>query len=87
MLFTLSLLAGGAVAAGTYLFTKKKQASPGQSTTAAAITGAGTVGVTYAVGAVLSVAFWPLLVLGSAAAGGYYYAKRKSMKALPVGRS
>ncbi len=81
------LLIGGAVAAGSYLFARKKRASTGQSKAVAAVTGAGAVGVAYAVGAIVSsVVFWPLVVLGGAAAGGYYYAKRKSMKELPAGR-
>lgn len=76
-----SLVAAG-VAAGTYLFAKKKRASTGQSAVAAAVTGAGAL----AVGAVVSTFFWPILVLGGAATGGWFYAKRKSMKALPAGR-
>lgn len=78
----LGLLVGGAVAAGTYMFAKKKRVSGGTSVAAAAITGAGAYGVTWATLAIVAT-LWPVVVLGGAAAGGYYYAKRKSMKALP----
>ncbi len=78
----LGLIVGGFAAAGTYMFAKKKRASGGTSAAAAAITGVGAYGVTWATLAVVAT-FWPVFVLGGAAAGGYYYAKRKNMKALP----
>lgn len=78
----ITFLVGGAVAAGTYLFARKKRASTGQSVAAAAVTGVGSGVAT----AIVATFFWPIVVLGGAAAGGYYYARHKSMKALPAGR-
>jgi Na+/H+-translocating membrane pyrophosphatase len=78
----IELLVGGVVAAGTYLFAKKKRASTGQSAAAAAVTGTGSAVATGLTLALVS-AFWPVLLIGGAVAGGYYYAKRKDMKALP----
>jgi hypothetical protein len=75
----IELLVGGVVAAGTYLFAKKKRASTGQSAAAAAVTGTGSV-LTMA----LVTAFWPVFVVAGAVAGGFYYAKRRNEpKALP----
>lgn len=79
----IELLVGGAVAAGTYLFAKKKRASTGQSAAAAAVTGTGSAVATGLTMALVS-AFWPVFVVGGAVAGGFYYAKRRNVpKALP----
>jgi hypothetical protein len=79
----IELIVGGVVAAGTYLFAKKKKVSKGTSAAAAAVTGTGAAAVAALVFGPL---FWPVLVLGGAATGGWFYAKRKNMKALPAGR-
>jgi hypothetical protein len=81
----IELLVGAAVAAGTYLYAKRKKASTGQSVAAAAVTGAGGVAATAATLWMIA-AVWPVLVVG-ALAGGYYFGKRKQPKALPPGSS
>jgi len=79
----IALIVGGAVAGGTYLFAKNKKASTGQSAVAGAATGALGYGVTAGVLAILSAAFWPIVLVGGAVAGGYALAKKKEQKALP----
>lgn len=79
----ISLLVGAGLAASTFAYAKnRKKASTGQSAAAAAVTGAAGWGATaltfWAVGMA-----WPILLLGGAVAGGYYYGKRKEPKALP----
>ena len=79
----IELLVGGVVAAGTYLFAKKKRASTGQSAAAAAVTGTGSA-VATGLAMVLVSTFWPVLIVGGAVAGGYFYGKRRNEpKALP----
>ena len=79
----IELLVGGAVAAGTYLFAKKKQASTGQSAAAAAVTGTGSAVATGIMIALVST-FFPVFLAAGVVAGGYWYAKhRDTPKALP----
>ena len=78
----LAFLVGSAVAGGTYLYAKKKQASTGQSVVAAAATGAASGAATALTVAVVS-ALWPLLVLGGVVGGAYHLGKKNSLKALP----
>lgn len=74
----LAFLVGSAVAGGTYLYAKKKQASTGQSVVAGAASGAAT-----ALTVTLVAALWPLFVLGGLVGGAYYFGKKQSLKALP----
>jgi hypothetical protein len=78
----LAFLVGSAVAGGTYLYAKKKQASTGQSAVAAAATGAASGAATALTVALIS-ALWPLFVLGGLVGGAYYIGKKQSLKALP----
>jgi Na+/H+-translocating membrane pyrophosphatase len=79
----IELIVGGVVAAGTYFYAKGKRASAGQSAAAAAVTGTGSAVATGVTMAIVS-AFWPVVLVGGAVAGGYYYAKRRDQpKALP----
>jgi hypothetical protein len=76
------LIIGGAVAAGTYNFAKKKRASTGQSAAAAAATGAASAGATW-MALVMLAWMWPVFIIGGAVAGGYLIGKKKQPKALP----
>ncbi len=78
----IGFLVGSAVAGGTYLYAKKKQASTGQSAVAAAASGVASGAATAFTVAVIA-AMWPLLVLGGLVGGAYYIGKRHSLKALP----
>ena len=78
----IALIIGAAVAGGTYLFAKKKQASTGQSVAASAATGIVGWGVTTGALALLSFT-WPVVLIGGAVAGGYLIGKKKQQKALP----
>jgi hypothetical protein len=82
----LAFLVGSAVAGGTYLYAKKKQASTGQSVVAAAATGAAS-GAATALTVALVAAMWPLFVLGGVVGGAYYLGKKKALKALPPSSS
>jgi hypothetical protein len=82
----LAFLVGSAVAGGTYLYAKKKQASTGQSVVAAAATGAASGAATALTVALVSV-MWPLLVLSGVVGGAYYLGRKKTMKALPPSSS
>ncbi len=75
MLTLLALIVGGALGAGTYAAAKKRNATNGQSAAAAAVSGA--------TGLALVLWAWPLLLIGGAVAGGYYFGKRRHQKALP----
>lgn len=82
----ISLLIGGALAAGTYWYAKKrKQASTGQSALAAGVTGAAGYGAAALTVWALAAA-WPIVLIGGAVAGGFYIGKKKQ-KALPPASS
>lgn len=78
----LSLLIGAAVAGGTYVYSKRRKASTGESVAAAAVTGAGSI----VAASVLSALFWPVLLIGGPLAAGYYLGKKNGPKALGPGR-
>lgn len=83
----IAAIVGAAVAGGTYLYAKKKQASTGQSVAAAAATGVATGAATAATLFVMS-ALWPLLLIGGVAGGAYYLGTRnKGQAALPPSSS
>jgi len=80
-------LLGAGVAAATYVFCKQKKAGTGESLVAAAVTGTGSVVVGGVVVGVMSVLFWPAVLLGAPLAAGYYLGKKsdKTPKALGPG--
>lgn len=79
----LPLLVGAGLAASTYAYAKgRKKASTSQSAAAAAVTGAAGWGATALTFWAVSMA-WPVLLLGGAVAGGYFYVRRREPKALP----
>jgi len=82
----IALLVGAAVAGGTYLYAKKKQASTGQSVAAATASGVAS-GVATAAALFVVSALWPVLLIGGVAGGAYFLGKKKSLKALPPSSS
>ena len=84
---SLALLVGAAVAGGTYLYSKKKKASTGQSVAVGAASGA-AAGAATALTVFLVSSLWPLFLIGGAAGGAYYMlGKKKGLKALPPSSS
>ncbi|MCA9708755.1 MAG: hypothetical protein KDK70_23110 [Myxococcales bacterium] len=84
---SLALLVGAAVAGGTYLYSKKKKASTGQSVAVGAATGTAAGAATALTLFVLS-SLWPLVVVGGVVGGAYYVlGKKKGLKALPPSSS
>jgi hypothetical protein len=74
----LSLLIGCAVAGATYAYAKKQQTATAPAAGVAAVTGVGSAAV-----ASVTLAFWPLILLGGV---GYLWLKGSGPKALGPGR-
>ena len=75
----IELIIGGAIAGATYALAKKKKASNGQAALAAAATGTGAAGVTWAAFAFLGLV-WPVALVAAPVAAGYWWASRRSSK-------
>lgn len=74
----LSLLIGCAVAGATYAYAKQKQTPNGPAAGVAAVTGVGSAAV-----ASVTLAFWPIILLGGV---GYLWLRNSGPKALGPGR-